>query len=126
MYIHKYRYSDTVRLFYADYTRLRFSKNRVKPSGLYEFEFVRTNSRLKHLYASYCIIIQNIVVPFSTISIAIGFYSVLPLWLAYLCYSISNEFTFAIVQGGITDTCYIFYTPRQSYNLNAVELPLTL
>ena len=71
-----------------------------------------------------CIIIQNIVVPFSTISIAIGFYSVLPLWLAYLCYSISNDFTFTIVQGGITDTCYIFYTPRQSYNLNAVELPL--
>ena len=72
-----------------------------------------------------CIIIQNIVVPFSTISIAIGFYSVLPLWLAYLCYSISNEFTFAIVQGVINRYLFIsFYTPRQSYNLNAVELPL--
>ena len=123
MYIHKYRYSDTVRLFYADYTRLRFSKNRVKTLGL-ELWLVRTNSRQKHLYAISCIIIQDIVVPFSTISIAIGFYSVLPLWLAYLCYSISNDFTLTIVQGGITDTCYIFYTPRQSYNLNAVELPL--
>ena len=102
-----------------------FLKTELKPQD-YEFEFVRTNSRSKHLYASCCIIIQNIVVPFSTISIAIGFYSVLPLWLAYLCYSISNDFTFTIVQGGITDTCYIFYTPRQSYNLNAVELPPTL
>ena len=115
MYIHKYRYSDTVRLFYADYTRLRFSKNRVKTSGLYVFEFVRTNTRLKHLYANSCIIIQNIVVPFSTISIAIGFYSVLPLWLAYLCYSISNDFTFTIKQGAINRYLLISFAFRVSH-----------
>ena len=91
-----------------------FLKTELKPQD-YEFEFVRTNSRSKHLYANSCIIIQNIVVPFSTISIAIGFYSVLPLWLAYLCYSISNEFTFTIKQGAINRYLLISFAFRVSH-----------
>ena len=115
MYIHKYRYSDTVRLFYADYTRLRFSKNRVKTSGLMSLNWLGQTPVRNTFMHRLCIIIQNIVVPFSTISIAIGFYSVLPLWLAYLCYSISNDFTFTIVQGGINRYLLISFTRRVSH-----------